>query len=256
MELTKQETAGLLHLCLDMGELLLCSGAEVHRVEDTLGRMGTAYGAVKTDIFVITSSIVITMAFPGGVEQTQTRRVCNPVSTNFARLEILNDLSRRCCISPLPMDALQEELRRIERQTAPRWVVLFFSSILASGSFAVFFGGTLWDGLAAALFAVLICGLQKYLAPLCPNNLVFNLLTSFSAGLCICLWARVIPGLHMDKIMIGDIMLLIPGMAVTNAVRDILVGDTISGIMRLIESLLWAVALACGCMAAIWLVGG
>ena len=60
----------------------------------------------------------------------------------------------------------------------------------------------------------------------------------------------------MDKIMIGDIMLLIPGMAVTNAVRDILVGDTISGIMRLIESLLWAVALACGYMAAIWLVGG
>ena len=56
--------------------------------------------------------------------------------------------------------------------------------------------------------------------------------------------------------MIGDIMLLIPGIAMTNAVRDVLVGDTISGIMRLIETLLWAGSLACGFMIAIWLIGG
>ena len=56
--------------------------------------------------------------------------------------------------------------------------------------------------------------------------------------------------------MIGDIMLLIPGIAMTNSVRDILVGDTISGIMRLIESLVWAGALACGFMSAIWILGG
>jgi uncharacterized membrane protein YjjP (DUF1212 family) len=52
----------------------------------------------------------------------------------------------------------------------------------------------------------------------------------------------------MDKIMIGDIMLLIPGIAMTNSIRNMLVGDTISGIMRLIESLLWAGALALGFM--------
>ena len=52
--------------------------------------------------------------------------------------------------------------------------------------------------------------------------------------------------------MIGDIMLLIPGILMTNSIRDILIGDTISGVMRLVESLLWAGALAC----AIWFVGG
>lgn len=40
--------------------------------------------------------------------------------------------------------------------------------------------------------------------------------------------------------MIGDIMLLIPGILMTNSIRDILIGDTISGVMRLVESLLWA----------------
>ena len=60
---------------------------------------------------------------------------------------------------------------------------------------------------------------------------------------------------NLDKIMIGDIMLLIPGIAMTNAIRDMLMGDTISGLMRLIESILWAGSLAVGFMASIWMVG-
>ena len=62
--------------------------------------------------------------------------------------------------------------------------------------------------------------------------------------------------LHTDKIIIGDIMLLIPGFVMTNSLRDMLVGDTISGIMRFTESLLWAIGLASGFMLAIWLIGG
>ena len=64
------------------------------------------------------------------------------------------------------------------------------------------------------------------------------------------------PVLHMDKIMIGDIMLLIPGLMFTNAIRDVLLGDTISASMRLVEALLLAAALALGFFAAIWLVRG
>ena len=60
---------------------------------------------------------------------------------------------------------------------------------------------------------------------------------------------------HIDKIMIGDIMLLIPGVAFTNAVRNVLIGDTISGLMRLVESVLWAGAIACGFVLSIWVTG-
>ena len=65
----------------------------------------------------------------------------------------------------------------------------------------------------------------------------------------------MIPGLNIDKIIIGDIMLLIPGIAITNAMRDMLAGDTVAGALRLIESLLWAGALALGYMVAIMAVG-
>lgn len=253
MTLNEQETVQLVHLCLDMGEQMIQAGAEVNRVEDTLTRMGKAYGALETNVFVITSSIIITMHFPNGTELTQTRRMPSVSNVNFARLEKLNALSRTCSASPLSIDALQQELKK--QETTPAFFV-YVSCMLGAGSFAVFFGGTLYDGLASALFAVLICYLQRHFSKLCPTPVVFNLFAALISGVGIAMAGRMIPGLNMDKIMIGDIMLMIPGLAMTNAVRDILMGDTISGIMRLIESLLWAVALACGFMAAIWLTGG
>lgn len=245
----------LLHEILNLGEAMIGSGAEVNRVEDTLTRLGTAYGAQRMDVFVITSSIVVTMIFPDGQEVTQTRRIRKPGGTNFTRLEALNALSRECCTDPMPVEELSEKLKALEN-VEKRKSFIYIGSMLAAGSFAVFFGGGLWEGIAATLFGALICFLQYELTPFCPNKLVFNLLCSMLVGGSICLCARMFPGLQADKVMIGDIMLLIPGLAMTNSIRDVLVGDTISGIMRLIESLLWAGSLACGFMIAIWLIGG
>ena len=81
-----------------------------------------------------------------------------------------------------------------------------------------------------------------------------NLLVSLLTGLAIGIVANLIPELHMDKIMIGDIMLMIPGLAMTNALRNMLVGNTISGTMRLAESLIWAASLAGGFMVALAVV--
>ena len=110
------------------------------------------------------------------------------------------------------------------------------------------------DGLAAAVFALAICLLQEYLGRTELNTAAFNLVISLLIGLGVGLLAALLPALHMDKILIGDIMLLIPGLAMTNAVRNMLVGDTISGAVRLAESLIWAVALASGFMIALMIV--
>lgn len=70
------------------------------------------------------------------------------------------------------------------------------------------------------------------------------------------LCCRVCPLLHADMVLIGVIMLLVPGIPFTNAIRDILLGDIISGSLRLVEAVLLAAMLALGMMAAIWLMGG
>ncbi len=245
----------LLHCLMDIAEALLAVGAEVNRVEDTLTRMGTAYGAVRMNAFVITSSIVVTMTLPSGRDITQTRRILTPGGTDFTVLEALNDLSRRCCADPIPLDELRREVAQITAE-APKPLLVYLGSALGAGSCALFFGGSMTDGLVAALFGLVICRLQRHLGPQCPNRLVFNLLSALAVGISITLFAFFLPELHADKILIGDIMLLIPGLAMTNAVRDTMVGSPISGAMRLIETLLWAGALAMGFMSAFLLMGG
>lgn len=248
---------------LELGVLMLTSGAEVYRVEETLSDMGTAYGAEQMNVFVITSSIVVTMiiretqangsSIP--VEITQTRRIKTSGSTDFTHLERLNILSRRFCQHPFSADTLKIEIDKIRTSTYPHWL-FYAGSVLAAGSFAMFFGGTFLDAIVASAAAILICIMQERLGKLSPNQVTFNLICALITGLFIGLSSILIPDLNPDKVMIGDIMLLIPGIAMTNAVRDILVGDTMAGSLRFMESFLWAGALACGFMTSMILLNG
>ena len=227
----------MLHTLLETGESMLADGADVRRVEQTLSRMGRAYGAVRMDVFVITSSIVLTMCFADGSAVTQTRRIEKSTVTDFNKLEAINAISRSYCEKPFPVQELADRLR------------------LGAGALAIFFGGSVGDGAAAAIFALAICALQLWLAPICSNKVLFNFLAAFVVGSLICLTNRLLPAMQEDKVMIGVIMLLIPGLASTNAVKDIFIGDTISGVMRLIEALLWSAALALGFALAGRLMG-
>lgn len=249
MELTKELQGQLLDCILDLGQLLLDCGAEISRVEDTLSRIGRAYGASETDVFVITSIISITMGFPGHETVTETRRISHDGGTDFIRLERLNSLSRAVCAEPVEIPALRERIDAVAAGKKPVWVQLA-GSVLAAGSFAVFFGGSLPDGLVAAVFGALICLMQMRLERTEINTVARNLLVSFLVGVAVGLLTAAIPALHMDKILIGDIMLLIPGLAMTNAVRNVLLGNTISGMVRLADTLLWAGAIAGGFMVA------
>ncbi|MBQ5405975.1 MAG: threonine/serine exporter family protein [Oscillospiraceae bacterium] len=254
MELTKDGQSVLLDCMLEMGDLLLDAGAEISRVEDTLSRMGRAYGALRTDVFVIPSLISISMEFVEGEATTQTRRIHSNGLTDFYRLEKLNALSRSCCAEPLPTPELRAQLDHVAAGRKP-FAVILGGSVLAAFSFAIFFGGSIWDGLASAVFAVAVVLLQERLGRTELNTVAFNLLVSLLIGLGVGVFAAILPVLHMDKILIGDIMLLIPGLAMTNAVRNMLVGNTISGAVRLAESLIWAGALAGGFMVALLVVG-
>ena len=94
---------------LDIGELLLESGAEVMRVEDTITRLCQAYGFLRSDVFTITSSIVLTVQMEGGRVMTQTRRV-RTRQTDLGAVEKLNALSREVCARRMPVELLNEKI--------------------------------------------------------------------------------------------------------------------------------------------------
>lgn len=261
MILTEKDRNNLIHSLLLMGEALTQCGAEIFRVEDTLNRIGYAYGVKEMNVFVITSGMVITMDYADGSAITETRRMRGITGNDFEELESINELSREICLNPVPVAEFAERMDAILRRKAQakgfkaaRGVIA--GSALAAGAFALFFGGDVADGIAAAIFSLLIVWMQMKVAPVCMTREVFEFICSFAVILLIGVTCRLVPGLAQDKIMIGDIMLLVPGVAFTNSIRDILLGDTLSGILRFIEAMLLTGALAAGAIAAMWLVAG
>jgi len=249
------ECNALMDIFLDFGETMMFAGAEIGRIEDSLARMGRAYGAVNTNVFVITSSIELTMTFSDGQAITRTRRILSGGGTDFEKLRRLNALSRRCVSQRVPAEQLRQELQEIRSLEMSR-LKLYIGGAVAAGSFSLFFGGNIPDALLAAVFALFVSFMQDRFSGICPNKIFFLFVTSLVTGTAISLVANFIPGVHIDKIIIGVIMLLVPGIAITNAVRDTLIGDTISGITKLADSLVWAAALAAGFMTAISIFAG
>lgn len=118
--------------------------------------------------------------------------------------------------------------------------------MLTACSFAVFFGGSAADIPAAAILACLICWMDRRGFYKKANQLLFYLLCSMLTGFLGCVLVRMGVGVHLDKILIGCIMLTIPGISITYAMRDMLLGESITGLFRFIESLLIAATIAGG----------
>lgn len=230
---------------MDIGEQMLLSGAEVHRAEESINRMCYALGAVRVDIFIITSSMVLTVHTKDGDSFTQTRRVVS-ADTDYEKLHHLNCLSREICNSPLSASQIKQRLDEINGcKKCPLWLEFICYAVIA-GAFAIFFGGNLTE--AAIAFCVgAIMRFGAYLSEKVISNKIFNkffctVITTALAYLAVSLgW---IPS--VDNVIIGNIMTLIPGIGFTNAIRDLFVGDSIAGLLRSIEAVLIALAIAAG----------
>lgn len=231
---------------LDAGEILLKAGAEVSRVEDTVRRISSAYGFVRTDVFVITSNIVVTVHMADGNNMTQTRRITGR-STNMRKIEQINALSRRVCDQPIPADEFQEAIARISNLPVYSDHIILAAYLIIAWAFAVFFGGTMRDGAAAAVCSLVAYGLSYYgeKIRLQPIILIIVESTAISFFALLTVWIRL--GSHINYIIIGNIMLLIPGVALMTAVRDMIMGDTISGVLGICEAVVRAMAIAIGC---------
>ncbi len=238
------EKQQLLTNALDVGEGLLTRGAEVGRVEDTLKRILMSQGATRVDVFTITTSIVVTCHFPD-CTLTQTRRVLE-ASNDMTALSALNALSREICAGKLSVQEIAGRLQAIEQGPVYRFgaTVLFYG--LASFSFSLFFGGSLLDaGISAAigmLIRLMLAGLRRLQVPTLAVTLLCAIVGGFLAHGLMSLGVPC----SAAMISIGDIMLLVPGISMMGAIRDMFTGDTISGLMRFSEALLLSLALALG----------
>ena len=245
----------LLTCALDIGEQMLISGAEAGRVETAIRYICTAYGCVRTDVFTITSSIVVSVAAADGSRVTQTRRITG-THTDLTRLHRLNNLSRDICANVPDYAYVRAQLEEIcENKTFPLWLEALASALIG-GSFAVFFGGSLIDGLVAAALGFGLRYCTWILQHVAMNQIFVNVVASFLLSVSAILLVRTGLGQDVNKIIIGNIMLLIPGIALTNSLRDMISGDIMTGFLRFFDAVLVAAAIAAGYILAAKLLGG
>ncbi|MEF9972370.1 MAG: threonine/serine exporter family protein [Clostridia bacterium] len=243
----------ILSCALDVGESLLICGAEVARVEDTIGRILSAYGARRADIFTITSSIVVTVDMGKGDIVTQTRRILTQ-ENNLDRVGRLNALSRDICATTPSCEIVRARLADIAKSPVYSSRVMYFVYALVPAAFSIFFGGSLRDALVSGAIGILLKQLINLSRGLTLSRVLISVLYAFAGGAVAMLAVRLGLGDSFDKIAIGDIMLLIPGIPLTNSLRDMLSGDTISGMTRLTQALLSAACVAIGfALAGGWL---
>ena len=239
------DTNRLLDMAAYAGKLLLESGAEIYRVEETMVRLCTCFHEVEdAQSFVTPTGIMFSIT----ADQKTVTKVLRVKSrgTDLNCIDKINDLSRRATQHDYTIDDIWRELKEIaEEKRYPFSTTLFFGALSAFG-FTIFFHGTLQEAIVSFLIGMLIKSVSFVMEKREWNVFFTNALASALAATVASLIPYVEPSIDSDIVIISSIMLLVPGLAITNAVRDTMAGDYLSGVSRAIEAFLIAIAIAVG----------
>lgn len=237
----------LLNMATELGYQLMSSGAEIYRVEESVYRLLRAYGLAQPQVFAIPNALIVSVTTPEGHPITRMSRIPSH-GTDIELLERCNDLCRHLCVHPLPLDEAQQAISGLSEgvRTYPHRLVLLGHGV-AAACFAPLFGACLQDCVAAFFCGLIVGVLQLFGRRLLGSNSFFRTaICSAVASLLVLLLVRLGIGHDVDKMTIGVLMLLVPGAALTNAMREIMAGDIMSGLSRTAEVILLASAIALG----------
>ena len=225
-----QQLRKLQKLIIGMGEALLCYGAEISRVEETIQRVADHYQVEEVEMYVITNGLFVNLHQQEDYTYTRLKYVPS-ISVNLKKLCDINELSRRIEQENLSIDTAFERLQEIQKaKNEPVWE-LVFSSGVGAAAFGYLFGGSLWDCLEKQV------NISKVLLDIIGGLLV--------TVICVVL-NRIGVSEHLDLAITGAIIPMIPGVAFTNGIRDIVDGDYLSGCVRLLDAILVFCSIAIG----------
>lgn len=237
----------ILILALHAGEIMMKSGAEIYRVEDTVTRICKACRIPYVEAFATPTGIFLSLdAGHADSEMNTFIKRIRGSRIDLERISRINQFSREFTATDMSVEEGLQRLRQIDRDKE----FSFFWRVLGAGLIASFFTAMLGSS-GMDFIASLLIGILSYCATLVFERLKLN---AFVNVFCSCMLAALLSvistglglGDHRDLIIIGSIMMFLPGVSITNAVRDFLSGDSLSGLARAAEAIMTAVAIAAG----------
>ena len=239
----------LIDLASDLGYELAMSGAETFRVEESVSRVLSAYG-LDAEVFAIPNYLIVTVLTKKGLPITRMRRIGSH-GNDLDSVEALSALSRSFCRNtPPPQEAQQHLNDTLANRRAYSPAVIGLGNFLGAFGFCLFFGGSGLDALCAGVCGLLVGLVTGLLSARRVSQFFITIASAFfmawlayglgAAGIC----------RRADAAIIGALMILVPGLLFTNAMRDIIYGDTNSGLNRVVQVFLVAAAIALGTAGA------
>lgn len=247
----------VLAFALGIGTGLLSCGASVSRVEIAVERICLASGAKEVNVFALPSMVLCSIKVADGSEVSQMKRNFE-VSNNFLKMEKYNQLSRDLCAHKLTLEEAERELSSINSSNWYKLPLIVAGGGVLAGAFSVLFGGTIIDALPAALIGCLMAYLNILLSRRDFNAYARTFMLSLVGGFLCILCSRAFIACGVDcsvsMVTIGTIMVVVPGLLICNAVRDMFSGDIYSGAFELLNGVLSILAIAAGYGAALFIL--
>lgn len=238
------------------GEVMLESGAETYRVEDTISHFLKKANLKHTHVFVITTGIIATLSDPTMEAITVVRRI-NRRSTNLNKIYRTNEVSRKFYEEEMELQEAFQELKEIRDEKIYSPFAKNIGIVFTSAFFTLLLGGSFLDcGISALVGMILAAGL--FLGrKIGFQGFLLDGLNSCIVVVSVLLFVWIVPvSFNRDLVIIGGIMPMVPGVAITNAIRDTLQGDYVSGGARVLEACMEAASIAFGACVGMALFRG
>ena len=239
----------LLDLATDLGYELAMSGAETFRVEESISRVLKTY-SVEAEVFAIPNCLTVSIETADGQILTRMRRI-GPHGNDLDSVERFNGLSRAICNRKPDPDEAKRWLEMVRNsRVSYAFPAYLLGNFIGAAGFAIFYGGNWLDCLCSGICGIAIGIVTRFLENMKANPFFRTIAASFSMALLAYILGAAGLCHNADTVIIGALMILVPGLLFTNAMRDIIYGDTTSGVNRIVQVFLIAVALALGTAAA------
>ena len=230
------------------GRIMMQSGAETYRVEDTMLRMARSQNMLDAQSYVTPTGIIFSL---GKTQPTRITSISTRM-TDLHRISLVNSISRKLTSQIITLEQAYDELKKIEKTNffLPMWIQVLAASI-GSAAIMIMFKG-IWSDIPAAMVAG---GTAHYIVSIVHEKTKVKFFSEFIAALAVALIATLAVrynfGQEIDRIIIGSVMPLVPGLVITNAVRDLMAGHFTAGVAKGIEALLTAFAIGSGVALAL-----
>jgi len=238
----------IIRICTRTGKIMLQNGAETYRVEDTVQRMAESKGLMAVNVFVIPTGIMFSAEH--GIETITVLERVNPEGIDLESIDRANEFSRKFTMTDMSIEAAESNLDALLSTPQFSKKIRILASGMGGGFFVLMFGGTFIEFILAYIASSMTVYITDTIDSKHLNFFIRNIIGGFTSMLIAVLSVTLVRAIGFDAtltmVIVGPLMTLVPGVSLTNGIRDLISGELLAGSAKIMEALFIAIALAFG----------